>query len=421
MMRIAKTILLTCLNWIPLSTRGAVLIPSALLALRFVALQEHDRLLLAACAGGLFLLVALALVVLGVGLTLRLYRPIKLTNIDAIETVKQSTGLTLPSVASMPCIVVDIRWLNCSGIEASLENAAGRTGERILAKQRLYRSEIIRQFEIADVFGLCRVKFSKRYPQSIRVEPFPAPVCSITQIRRDQQGDDLVHPHGKPCGDFIEMRHYQKGDPLKLVLWKHYARTGQLLVRQPENSITSLAQTIACFVAGPGDEASAGVARTVVTELSQGGDEFLFQADGSASATNCLSEAIEQIIQSADVRHRGGDIISGIASTIQSNVVKHCIAFVPSQPGDWIDHVLAGQVTNQLSINAIIGVDEPTPNHRHRFLPRWAFRGASADVIQLDQIQAVVERLAAVGIPTKILHRRSGQAFSTTRFQGDAR
>jgi hypothetical protein len=417
-MKRVKDFVLAGYHWIPVTSRGALLIATAVLAFRYLALQEHDRLVLAACVGFLVLFVVLAMTVLGVGLWLRFSQLSVPSSIDATEGVPRSSGLVLAFVASIPCIVIDIRWLNFAGIDVTLADHQDGSCETIMPGQRQQRSEVIRQFEISDIFALCCVRFRRGFPQTVRIEPMPAASCSITQVRRDQQGDDLVHPNGKPHGDLIEMRHYRAGDPLKLVLWKHYARTGHLLVRQPENSIASMSQTIACFVAGPGDQASAGVARTVVAELYQAGEDILFQADGSASATDCSFEAIEQIIQSADARQTGGGVMAAVGKVIRGNVVQHCIAFVPSQPGAWLDRMIAAKSTFHLQIDAIIGVDELSPPRQVVFLPRWAHRRSAVGAIEINDVLAVVERLSAAGINARVIHRRSGQPFSNLALKG---
>ncbi len=412
-----KDFVVSCCHWLPISVRGVVLVAASLVALRYLALQQHDRLILAACAGSLFLFIVFSLAVLSVALWLRFAHLSVDANVDAMESVPRPTGLVLAFVPSIPCIVIDIRWVNCKGIDVTLVRQHDGFQETIVPRQRLQRSEVIRQFEVSDLFGLSRVQFQRTFLQSVRVEPMPAAKCSITQIRRDQQGDDLAHPGGKPHGDLIEMRHYRPGDPLKLVLWKHYARTRQLLVRQPENSIACLSQTIACLVAGPGDQASAGVARTVVTELTQAGEEILFQADGSSTATDSSLEAIQQIIQSADSQHHGGNVVAAIAKMVHGNTLQHCIAFVPSQPGPWIDRVLAGQAVCRLKIDAIIGVDDaPVPSHS-RLIPTWAYH-RDVDGMQPNGVAVVVERLSAAGISTRVIHRRSGQIFVGKVLQG---
>jgi hypothetical protein len=412
-MRQARAAAFTCFHWFPLTARGAVLIVATVAALQYLALQQHDRLILAACVGCLFLLVVLALTVFAVGIWLRFSELAFGTGIEAMESVPRATGLILKYVPSIPCLLVDIKWLNCEDVDVTLIPRHDGYHETITPRQRQQRSEVIRQFEVGDLFGLCRVKFQRTFPQSIRIEPFPAARSSISYLHRDQQGDDLAHPNGKPHGDLIEMRHYRPGDPLKLVLWKHYARTRQLLVRQPENSIACLSQTIACFVAGSGDQASAGVARAMMTELAQSGEELLFQADGASSPTECAPEATQQIILSADVRSQGGTVIAAIGKLIGSNAIRHCIAFVPSRPGPWIDRLLAAKSASQLQIDAIIGVDSGDTSHQRRFVPKWALRREDTATPRADDVLTVVEHLAAAGIQTRVIHRRSGQAFSS--------
>ncbi len=417
MIRRAKELLATAWHWIPLTAWGAGLIPTIGLVLHAWALREHDRLLLAACVGGLVLLAALALAVVGVAVWLRRVNPQVSDRIEAMESLQRDTGFVIPWLPSIPCIQMEIRWLNCPGVEVSLLRGHGGFHERILPRERMQRERVVRQFEVSDLFGLCRVRFSRVFSQPLRIEPQPAPDCCVTRIHRDQQGDDWMHPSGKPHGDLIEMRHYRPGDPLKLVLWKQYARTGQLLVRQPENSIASLSQTIACFVAGPGDQASAGIARTLVTHWAQAGEELLFQADGAATATDNVYEAIDQLIRSADERDLGGTSVANIGTLVQGNVCKHCIVFLPSQPGPWIDLVLAGQAMFQLQIDAIIGVDEPPARRRKRFLPGWALRRPADGAVQPEQLLAVVQRLSEAGVATQVIHRRSGQALSIASWQ----
>jgi hypothetical protein len=405
-------------RWFPFTARGLLFVLVALIVLRYLGLQEHDRLLLAAGVGSLYLAFLLALLILSVAVWLKFAAFPVTQQIDAMENVQQWTGLHVSHLPSLPCVVLRIRWLNFEGIDVQLVSDPSGFREAILSSQRQQRSEVCRAFEVSDVFGFCHVQICRVFPQAVRIEPLPAARCSVSQIRRDQQGEDLAHPHGKPYGDLIEMRYYRPGDPLKLVLWKHFARTRKLLVRQPENAIARMSQTVACFVAGPGDRATAGVARAMITELLQSGEQLLFQADGAGKATDDLAEVLDQIIHSFDARDQGGAILAEIGRTLQTNAIRHCIAFLPSEPGPWLDRVVHAQATTGLRIDALIGMDLPEAPEQPGWLPPWAFQPQALPNGSFAKLRSVVDRLSAAGISTKVIHRRSGMVQSDIALRG---
>src|SRR5207302_1043248 len=102
---------------------------------------------------------------------------------------------------------------------------------------------------------------------------------------------EMEHPRGKPDGELIEMRSYAPGDPMRMILWKVYARTGQLLVREPERAVARCQKSLVYFVAGSGDSASAGVARTAL-ETGLFGPDFVFGADGRGAPATIPADAI---------------------------------------------------------------------------------------------------------------------------------
>src|SRR4029077_19754465 len=96
---------------------------------------------------------------------------------------------------------------------------------------RALAAEVVRSIRVSDVFGMARVIFRRRMVMDVRIEWHCGAVKPQQLFSQTNSGDAFSHPDGKPEGDLIEMRRYVPGDPLKLVLWKLYARSGQLLVR----------------------------------------------------------------------------------------------------------------------------------------------------------------------------------------------
>lgn len=376
-----------------------------------MALPLHDRLLLATTVGGIVLVLLMVLLVALCSLLVRRMRITQLSPLDATCDVPVETGLSLRRLGWIPCLKIEMQWANVPECDVTLvPKTGGQLSETALVRRRCSRDEVQRRIGVSDVFGLCRINLSFSTQQSLRVEPRPASATVSPQVHRDQAGDDLPHHGGQPHGDLIEMRHYRAGDPLKLVLWKHYQRTGQLLVRQPENTISKVEQTIACFIAGQGDEASASVARGLVVELARGSQSLWFRADGSESSTDTWQGAVEQIIQSADHNASGGQVLDHLAEIWETTRNAQCIAFVPCQDGPWVNRLMGVAGSGHIQVQAIMGVENAALLQTNARLTSWFYRNERTDQPSWQQTRALVDRLALAGIETRCVDRLTGQA-----------
>ncbi|MEM6978509.1 MAG: DUF58 domain-containing protein [Planctomycetota bacterium] len=412
MIKPIQSIFANLFAWFPLSIRGIVAAVGFGVVLIWFGIGQQDYLLSSVTVAGLIVLVLLMLLTLTVALWLKRAKFPTLESINGVGNQSYTTGLVIPALHAVPCVTLKARWLNCSDVEVNFERRRDGLAECVTAKRRVSRDELIRQFEVTDVFGLTSVRWARSFEQAVHIEPMPATTQAIANINRQQDGDDMPHASGKPHGDLIEMRHYRPGDPLKLVLWKHYVRTGQLLVRQPENSIATTSQIIACFVAGPGDEASAGVARSIIGQAAHDGEEIIFQADGSESPTESHTLAIKQIIRSADIGDRGGRVVGQVHKALQKESPQRCIAFVPSRPGPWLKSLVNSRHDVGMEINAIMGVDRSTLTRPNPSLPPWLFERPASDQTTTKQIKTVVTQLANAGITTQVLDRLSGETMA---------
>ncbi len=104
-----------------------------------------------------------------------------------------------------------------------------------------------------DILGLTRLeKFipaAKNYavhPQEVQIEP-------IAVMAASAQLGDVEHSNLERTGDLFDIRGYHPGDSLKRVLWKVYARSGNVVVRQPEPAIVPEGE-VAIFVAARAED-----------------------------------------------------------------------------------------------------------------------------------------------------------------------
>ena len=216
-------------------------------------------------------------------------------------------------------------------------------------------------------------------------------------------------PAGRVEGDLVEMRQYAYGDSMRHILWKVYARSRKLLVRMPERALAPGPVSVAFFVAGPEDEASAGAARLYL-EAGLLGADLVFSADGSSAPARSARDAVEQLVDSASKREHGAEALDAAASQIDPGRLTSCVLFVPPVDGAWRERVVGFVKKHGLDASVIIGVDEageqksnPSRLESFLFLPEKSLDAARPE---LKKLRAALE---ADGLPVKVLHRTTGQ------------
>src|SRR5262249_33042400 len=140
--------------------------------------------------------------------------------------VATRTGFSLPSLWYIP--LVSLRWslLEPSGAVA-IARVRRRLVESVTARRRGFHERILRRVEVRDPFGLVKIAFRIHQKQEVQIWPSSGALRRVELLRSVATGDDVSHPAGRPAGDRIDLRRYAPGDPMRMILWKVYARTRQ--------------------------------------------------------------------------------------------------------------------------------------------------------------------------------------------------
>lgn len=412
-------------GWTPLTLAGVALLGVSLFGYLYYGQDKADYVLYSAGIVGMALVgVALVFVVVGVVL-LWVMLPVRgsAQELMALSTGEVLlTGFRVPNMKWWPLVEVSMRWESPAHIEMVPMPQGRHLEELIKPKQRGHVREIKRSFEVRDIFGLAAFRFAKAWPVEMKVAPAAAQV-DLSVALRDVTGDGYSHPAGQPEGELSEMRRYTPGDPLRLVLWKVFARSRRLLVRVPERAVMPQRSTIAVMLAGPDDEATASVARTFIEQGLLGSD-FQFFADGAEAPAKDQATCIEHLIDSAQAKGAGGGLaLERLLAQVDRGQLGNCIVFAPASAGPWMERLaaFAQQVSSPPAV--VIGVDGELGLGEKRGLLARVFLASGAQVDRgerevLRGLPKLHDTLAHMGGPVRIIHRQDGHLMDHTALEG---
>lgn len=354
----------------------------------------------------LLVVAALVAVVVGAILTHRALRE-RATGSTIPQSFEARRGflslLRLPSLRFLPLVEVTWSW-ESPDFAVSLVEADGELVETIEHRARWATDEIVRRFVIEDGFGLARIVLRRREARALRVLPWTGALEQAPMLRALSGGDDVPHPSGKLTGDRVDLRRYVAGDPLRLVLWKVYARTGELMVRTPERAIAPAVRIVAYLPAAVADEPPAAAAR-VALEAGLFGGSWSFGADGGGRPVNDLESAIALIVSSRRARGTAEGDAAGLASFVEAAAEGEpvrIILFLPARPGPWMERVTSVLRRFGGSVTALVvtdAVEEGGVAPADRWLDRILFLPPDPDPSAEDRTtpEAIAEVARGLG------------------------
>ena len=326
------------------------------------------------------------------------------TNSELLVETKTETGAYVESEYRvftpffMPFVTVEIE-MGTSSIRRQETRTPLWASEKLIPFERGRHQTLSRIVTVRDIFGLTEIRFPIVQKASVVVEPAKSKY-HITAFQTRTSGDGFSHPEGDPRGELIEMRRYQAGDPLRLVLWKVFARSHKLVVRAPEPAIVEEKDMFIYFVSGGEDEASASLARSFLDGigLDTSGD-MNFAADGAKRLVNNEKEGISDLIDSIGHRNRGGQDLLTVAPLVSQGAMANCFLLVPSKPGNWIDFVKRFIQNYQIRPTFVLSLD-PEKMDKHDKQPGKLKRLICKSEVsnQFEQeFNALRDELAAIG------------------------
>ncbi|MBI2896063.1 MAG: DUF58 domain-containing protein [Deltaproteobacteria bacterium] len=411
---------------LPPTPLGLAVAAASALALGRYGLERLDLVLFVMGALGLALsaISLLTVSLAGILLKLRIKPPSSEGAARRVEARSVfRTEFSAPPYWFLPLLRVGWEWEEPPGFDVHAVSTPGRQLEDVVAAERGIWRRIVRRIVVEDAFGLFRVAFRCTEQRELIVLPHAGELRQMPVVRSLAAGDDLSHPLGLPEGDRVDTRRYAPGDPVRLILWKTFARTRQLMVRVPERAIAPARRTLGYLVAGPSDEPAAAAARVAI-ESGAFGSDWLFGADGDPTPASALDEALLRIAGSSRARTEGAVQLARFIRENDRFATSRVVLFVPPRPGPWLDLVCSFALERPRGIDVVVATDgiagPPASAARWgatlRSAASRAFgallaRGPAVRRTRASEIDAVLTRLAHARVRALLVDRASGKAF----------
>lgn len=328
-----------------------------------------------------------------------------------------AVGLEMPRWRLLP--LVELSWTleDAPGLSLRIEPQGGRLVEQLEGLERMSVPKLTRRFVVEDAFGLARLDFALTDPRPVLVRPYVGRLSGLPMLRAHASGEEVPYPMGEAVGDRVDMRRYVAGDPLRLMLWKVYARTGELMVRTPERAVSPAVRIVAYLPSAPADEPAAAAARVAV-DSGVFGRHWAFFADGAARGVERAEAAQDLIVESRHARDQGlgqGRGLRALLQELPDGDRVRLVLFLPAEPGPWLDTVAAELRRFPGAKSAVVVSDglKETDGERRRlsWLRAPALEAAPRSPAEPEGLHRVVSTLAALGADVVVLDRISGRSL----------
>ncbi len=303
------------------------------------------------------------------------------------------------------------RWIAPPAAAASPASGEPREPEVVIPEARDLADEIVRELRVGDVLGLWSFRLVARQDREVVVHPARGRLLEAELAACLAPGDAVAHPFGRPVGDRVDSRPYVRSDPARLILWKAYARSRELLVRTPEPARAPDARPLVFLATGPDDEAAAAAAR-LVWQTGLAGRGARLACDGFPAPTEDLDAGLRAIAASSRHRARSGRDLAVALASREIAPDDPVLVVLPAVAEETIGHVLHVLGTAGGVRFSVLGALDTPP--RRAAEPAWrrlllrARPEDRADGPRLADAEASLAPLAGAGARVVLADRRTG-------------
>jgi len=236
---------------------------------------------------------------------------------ERVPLIIKADGPNLPPFFSL---TVTISWAH-SWIEPQRIIFSGRLRKTILneAISFPYRgvwriASISLRFE--DRLGLGSFNWSLGEAHNLptlKVYPFPSSAAQIPVMSSHFRSGDTLPDIDERAGEFFDLKPYHPADGVNRILWKIYARSGELISRHPERAMQPEGKTSIFVAANRDEDLVASIALAYVAMILDSGLQLELACRGQQSdPVRSMQEAEDLTLITPGLEQPAPSVLSGI-------------------------------------------------------------------------------------------------------------
>ena len=287
--------------WQPFTGRGLLAIVLSAASLKMLYFPEQD--LIAGVLGGSLLALCFILCLFSIILRIRLGRSLKaevfFSSHDAYSKMPLDAGIVLENSSIFPYFTLEVQRIfedQCerSGIESKTHLLKGREAPN--SKRHLIDTIVFPhrglwtmrglKCTLKDALGLTALSWSLPNSSSIEISAQTFSIKPLPIVAASARAGDQLSLTRNRSGDLFDIRPYAPSDGIKRILWKTYARSGELVVRRPEPAIIPEGEVALYMIAEREDDFVAGAIQHYIAALERNQITILFGTDGLSGIDN---------------------------------------------------------------------------------------------------------------------------------------
>lgn len=336
----------------PLSLFGVISLSLSLAILKYLGIAQND--IVAYIVAGI--VIFLILITIGGTFCLRIITSKRLTKIyltpilqECLSNFPIDIKVILSQLALWPFWNIECKLQFCSSkvktlchiisgpIQITNEYSLNST---LTFPHRGYWTLRSLQLNITDRLGLTRLTWFFPLENYIEVSAKDMVLGAVSLQALDPHSGDLHNLQHSRQGDLYDIKQYDPSDGLKKILWKVFAKSGQLVVRRPEPATIPQGTIALYLVAKPEEDFVAGAIQTYINFLCGREIKIIFGTDGLRNiiTESAIKTTINQMAMH-DEAGTGQGLPSFLDTLKQQSQSLEVIIFTGATNTSWINNI----------------------------------------------------------------------------------